>query len=159
MRFMVSEVMVELHDFVHGDGLQDSSYVPLNSPLRLRFQYSVSHTVEKPKWALTFVADIADKRRVVELLPPMNVKNELMHEPYKTYDGVPPLSPGERYVAEFQIETMNLTGVERKYLEHVGALQLVLMSDTKRVSELTVVVQVKRNDSGELMRRVLSPMV
>nr|CCC94810.1 unnamed protein product [Trypanosoma congolense IL3000] len=160
---MVSHSIVEVDDFTVGEGGGVQSYVPLSSPLQLKFRYHVSRAVPQPKWSLLFLADVAHKRQPVVLIPPTALADETDTGVRAAVHHVPlgeskALIPGESYTLELDVEQVDLSCVETKYLFHVGALQFSLVSGGACVAELTVVVQIKPNDHGEPMRLVMSPL-
>ncbi|KAF8283840.1 hypothetical protein TcG_09401 [Trypanosoma cruzi] len=141
-------------------------YSPLSAPLRVRLEYAVLRPVVNPAWAATFEADIAYGRISVPLVQPtacsecmttLNVPSSfLRHTPS---DRIATLQPGELYQLDVHLETMELSKVEEKYVLQVGMLRLILLSGKTELADVNHVVQVKKNDDGELMRLIMNPLV
>ncbi|KAF8284321.1 hypothetical protein TcBrA4_0058330 [Trypanosoma cruzi] len=74
-------------------------------------------------------------------------------------DRIATLQPGELYQLDVHLETMELSKVEEKYVLQVGMLRLILLSGKTELADVNHVVQVKKNDDGELMRLIMNPLV
>ncbi|KAG8347849.1 hypothetical protein ERJ75_000322000 [Trypanosoma vivax] len=164
---MTGDSLLTVHDLVLGStAVGKPSYVPLSSSLHLRMQYSVVRPVVLPRWGLTFVADVAYKQQRAVLLPPARCVTtdegggaghfRVSHSTLSDADKLPPNAVHE--ISIF-LEKMDVTSVEEKYLLHVGVLELELFSECNAVASVKLVVQVKKSDSGEVMRLVMNPLL
>ena len=121
---------------------------PLSAPLALTLKFTVrsSTPIKAAFWTLSYEADVSMKRHVIPLL---------------TTAPAADLQPGE-HVFQQKIDKIPTEGVKEKYLLQVGMLKLALRSaaasETEPLVSINMVTQVSKDEKGELIRNVISPL-
>ncbi|KAJ9470117.1 hypothetical protein DIPPA_32736 [Diplonema papillatum] len=92
-------------------------------------------------WEVQYEADYTNKRHVI----PLCTVGPISFEP-----GV--------HTVDLKIPPINTEGVKERRLLSMGILKCILLSGKEEVSSVNFVTQVSRNEAGELIRLLMSPL-
>lgn len=113
---------------------------PLEEPLSLAIDFSTTRELPSARWEVRFVADQANKRKIV-----------LLGETATTDYAV-----GSHSMA-LSVEALAVSGIKRHVLANVGLLLAVLYSGDEEVLQVSMVTQVTA-DGETLMRSIYNPL-
>eukprot|EP01060_Flectonema_neradi_P014081 TRINITY_DN207_c5_g1_i1.p1 TRINITY_DN207_c5_g1~~TRINITY_DN207_c5_g1_i1.p1 ORF type:complete len:156 (+),score=30.53 TRINITY_DN207_c5_g1_i1:71-469(+) len=113
---------------------------PFSDPVVISIQFD-SKGVEAATWKVAYEADVTNKRHVIELCQ----------------QGPIDYSAGNHSV-DLKIPSVNTEGVKTRYLMTMGILKCALFSGDEEVSSINIVTQVSKDESGKLVRLMMSPV-
>eukprot|EP00735_Rhodelphis_limneticus_P008482 TRINITY_DN21500_c0_g1::TRINITY_DN21500_c0_g1_i1::g.10029::m.10029 TRINITY_DN21500_c0_g1::TRINITY_DN21500_c0_g1_i1::g.10029 ORF type:complete len:157 (-),score=30.46,ASF1_hist_chap/PF04729.8/1.4e-09 TRINITY_DN21500_c0_g1_i1:3-404(-) len=114
----------------------------ITDPLNLRIKFAVDKQVENANWEVKYMVDMASSRQMIEL---------------GTGGQSATLTPGV-HEFNFSVPKIDVSGVKQSVLLNVGLLLACLKSGSDEVIQVSMVTQVAKDKSGQLMRTIFSPL-
>ncbi|KAL1515514.1 hypothetical protein AB1Y20_002136 [Prymnesium parvum] len=114
---------------------------PLEEPLDLAMDFTITRPLPAARWVVKFIADQADKRKIVVLgeTPPVDY------------------AAGQHSMS-FSVPEVNVSHLKRHVLANVGLLIAGLFSGEDEIVQVSMVTQVTPSPDGALIRSVYSPL-
>lgn len=113
----------------------------LEEPITLEMDFTVPRDLDHALWRLRFIADTAGCRKIVEL-----GTTDITHY------NVGPAS------MRFHVDSVNVSHLKRHVLSNVGLFTATLLAGEEEIVQVSMVVQVTPDTSGQLFRSIYNPL-
>ncbi len=114
---------------------------PVQEGVKIAVDYTLSGELTNWEWVVRYTVDVAYKRNIIDIFKEKGDAEK----------------PGSHSKA-FAIPNINLEGVSKKDLMNVGLLSICVVKEGKELVAINIVSQVTKNDKGDLVKTLLSPL-
>jgi|UniRef100_A0A7S4GIT2 hypothetical protein len=114
---------------------------PLSTNLDISIEFNTDKTLKQGSWKLQYEVDYTGSRHILDIATTQPQEYE----------------SGTNHCFAFSVPEVNVEGIKEKSLMNMGLLRAVLTDGAEHVSDVTLVVQVTK-ENETLMRRILSPI-
>ena len=120
----------------------DGNDCPITDPLKLTIKFSSDKVIKNAHWEIKYVVDYANKRHVVEVgkVEGVNIKKGVKHE------------------FKFAVDALDIGTMKKSVLLNMGLLLCTLKNRDKEIIQISMVTQVTKDDKGNIMRTIFSPL-
>lgn len=119
--------------------IPESSNIP--DPIKISFDFSLTESYKNWEWIVKYTVDVAYKRAVLVLYT----------------EKIGTLNVG-KYTKEITVPKIATEGIPKKDLMNVGMLSICGVDNGKEIVTINIVSQITKNEKGELVKTLLSPL-